>query len=277
MKALSSSILTVGTLKQRLLLGGALASAGLLLSASAWAADILTIQSQLSGTAGLTLDSGPVVTAIMSQPGTINGHTYSSWAVLAQDSTGSIDVFSSSASFGTYVPTVGDVITATGTYSPYHQIPELGTLTSISLVSQGSTLPSRPIANIGDLNLSLTIPQTLAAYPVEIDNVTMYTDSAATTPATGNFPNANTGYYIKDTSGNVMELYYWVTSYSCDGAMIGTPIPTGTFDVVGLLSQSGTFGVEITPYSFTMVPEPSTAALAGLGLLGLLMARRRRQ
>jgi hypothetical protein len=269
------TILTTGNLNKLALSSGAIASAVVLLGANAWAADIITIQGNPAGTAGLTLDSSPVVTTIISQPGTFGGHTYTSWAVLAQDSTGSIDLFSSSASFGTYVPTVGDVVTATGTYSPYHQIPELATLTAITLSSQGHTVPARPVATIGALNLSLTIPQSLAAYPVELDNVSIYSDAAATTPATGNFAAANTAFYIKDTGGNIMEMYFWYTSYSCDGAMVGNAIPTGPVDVVGLLSQSGTFGVEITPYSITAVPEPSSLALAALGLLGVLVARRR--
>lgn len=259
----------------RAFLASAIASAVISLGANALASDIATIQGQTSGTAGLTLDSNPIITAIMSQPGTFGGHTYSTWAVLAQDSTGSIDLFSSSASFGSYVPTVGDAITATGTWSPYHQIPELATLTSISLASSGNTVPARPITTIGTLNLSLTIPQNLAAYPVEIDNVSLFTDAAATIPASGNFAAANTPLYIKDGGGNIMELYFWYTSYACDGAMVGTPIPTGPVDVVGLLSQSGTFGVEITPLSLTQVPEPSTLALVGLGVAGLLIRRRR--
>ena len=276
MKTLKA-ILTSGDLKKRALSAGAIASALVLFGANTWAADILTIQGQVSGTAGLTLDSGPVITAIMSQPGTFGGHAYTSWAVLAQDSTGSIDLFSSTASFGTYVPTVGDVVTATGTFSPYHQIPELATLTSITLNSQGHTVPARPVTTVGFLNSSLTIPQNLAAYPVELDNVSIYTDATATTPATGNFTAANTAFYLKDTGGNIMEMYFWYTSYSCDGAMVGNAIPTGPVDVVGLLSQSGTFGVEITPYSITAVPEPSSLALAGLGVLGVLVARRRQQ
>lgn len=256
-------------------LAGAIASAVVSLGATALASDIVTIQGLTSGTTGVTLDSSPVITAIMSQPGTFGGHTYGSWAVLAQDSTGSIDLYSSSASFGTYVPTVGDAVNAAGTWSPYHQIPELASLTSISLVSSGNAVPARPITTIGALNMSLTIPQNLAAYPVEIDNVTLYTDPAATIPPSGNFLGANTAFYIRDGGGNIMELYFWYTSYACDGAMVGTPIPTGPVDVVGLLSQSGSFGVEITPYSLTQVPEPSMLALAGLGVAGFLIRRRR--
>jgi PEP-CTERM motif len=259
----------------KLFQAGAIAGAAIWLTGSAWASDIATIQSQPGGTTGLTVDSGPVVTAIMSQPGTFNGHVYGSWAVLAQDTTGSLDVYSSAASFGSYLPNVGDVITASGTYSPYHQIPELASLTSISATSTGHPVPASPIATVAGLNSSLTIPQNLAGYPVEIDNVTMYTDSAATIPATGSFPNANTGFYLKDSAGNIMELYFWVTSYSCDGQMVGGAIPSGPFNVVGLLSQSGSFGVEITPYSFTAVPEPSALALLGFGLLTCTVLRRR--
>jgi hypothetical protein len=260
----------------RAFLAGAIASAVVVLGANALASNIAYLETLGTATvAGQTLDSGPVITTIMSQPGTFGGHTYTTWAALAQDSTGSIDLFSSAASMGTYVPTVGDAVNAAGSWSPYHQIPELASLTSISLASSGNPVPASPVTTIGALNSSLTIPLSLAAYPVEIDNVSLYTDSAATIPVSGNFAAANTAFYVKDTGGNIMELYFWYTSYACDGAMVGTPIPTGPVDVVGLLSQTGTFGVEMTPYSLTPVPEPSTLVLAGLGLAGLLVSRRR--
>jgi hypothetical protein len=260
----------------RAFLASAIASAVVSLGANALASDIATLQA-LGTTAvpGVTLDSSPVITTIMSQPGTFGGHTYATWAVLAQDTTGSIDLFGALPAGSYTTPTVGDAINAAGNWSPYHQIPELGSLTSISLASSGNTVPPRPTTTIGALNLSLTVPQNLAAYPVEIDNVSLFTDTAATIPASGNFAAANTAFYIKDSGGSIMELYFWYTSYACDGAMVGTPIPTGPVDVVGLLSQSGTFGVEITPYSITSVPEPSTLALLGLGVAGFLVSRRR--
>jgi hypothetical protein len=263
-------------LKNRALLMTAIVGTALSFGVNALASNVATLEGLgTTVTAGVMLDSSPVITTILSQPGTFGGHTYTTWAVLAQDSTGSIDVFGAMPSGSYTTPTVGDAINAAGTWSPYHQIPELGTLTSISLASSGNAVPARPTTTIGYLNTSLTIPQNLAGYPVEIDNVSLYTDSAATTPVSGNFAGANTAFYMKDGGGNIMELYFWYTSYACDGAMVGTPIPTGLVDVVGLLSQSGTYGVEITPYSITQVPEPSTLALAALGVAGLLIRRRK--
>jgi hypothetical protein len=208
----------------------------------------------------------PVVTAIGSAPGTLDGYTYTSYAILAQDSTGSVDLY---GALSGYTPTVGDAVAATGLYSPYHQISEIGTITSISAISSGNPVPAPVSYTIPQLIASGTglLPENLSGYLVELDNVRLYANSAATTPVSGNFAtHANTALYAKDGSGNIMEVYVWASSYSVDGAMGGTAIPTGTVDITGIVSQSGTFAPEITPFSITSaVPEPSVMALLGIG------------
>jgi hypothetical protein len=256
---------------------GLIASALVLLGTGVFASNIVTIEGQASGSAA-TLDSAPVITFIGSQPGTFGGHTYTSWGIFAQDTTGAIDLFGALPAGTTEpTPTVGDAVNAAGTYSPFHQVPELATMTSLTQVSTGNPVPTPPVFTIPQLTNSLTIPQNAAGYVFQLQNVTIYTDSSATIPVSGNFTAANVAYYVKDISGNIMELYFWYTSYSTDGAMVGTPIPTGAVNITGFASQSGTFPVEMTPLAFSaVVPEPSTIALVGVGLAGLLALRRRR-
>jgi hypothetical protein len=275
MKALRT-IREVGNLKNHTLSAGAIAAALVLFGANAWADNIATIEGYPAATV-VTLNSSPVVTAILSAPGTLDGYTYTSYSFLAQDTSGSIDVFGSLSGLG-YTPTVGDAITVNGTFSPYHQIPEIGTVTAISASSSGNPLFGIPITTIplAIASGTGTLPQSLAGTLLTINNVTLYTDAAATTPVSGNFAtHANTALYMKDSGGNIMELYVWASSYSTCGALGGTPIPTGTVNVTGFLSQSGTFAPEMTPFSITQVPEPSTLALVGLGVVGLLIRRRK--
>jgi hypothetical protein len=78
-----------------------------------------------------------------------------------------------------------------------------------------------------------------------------------------------------DNTGS-MEFYYWASSYSSIAAWGGTAIPTGTLDVYGFLTQSGSYGPELTPLAIVQVPEPSTILLVGAALAGLLAIRRRR-
>ncbi|MGD0262823.1 MAG: PEP-CTERM sorting domain-containing protein [Verrucomicrobiota bacterium] len=271
-------------LKNRALLTTALAATALWFGANALASNIAALESLgTTTTSGVTLDSGPVVTAILSAPvGSLDGYNYTWNSFLVNDGTGSADIYGSMPTGSLYVPTVGDALTLSGTWSPYHQIPEIETLTSITLNSSGNPVPSPintsiSVASSGG-STSATIPLSLAGYLVEIDNVSLYANSGATTPVSGNFAtHANTGLYMKDSGGNIMELYVWASSYSVDGAMGGTAIPTGTVDVVGFLSQSSGFAAELTPMSITVVPEPSSLwLLGGFGLLAWHSIRRRR-
>jgi PKD repeat protein len=234
---------------------GVIASAVVLFGANATADNIATIEGYSTGTV-VSLDSSPVVTAIACQGGgyTVNGYTYNSWLIFVQDSTGSIGLYG--ALPGSYIPAVGDAVSAAGTYVPYHQIPEIGSLSNLTLVSTGNVLPTPPVFTIPQLTASTTIPESQAGYVLQLTNVTIYTDSAATIPASGNFPNSNTAFYVKDSSGNIMTMYFWVTFESVEGAMIGTPIPTGPVDITGNVEVYPGLPVEINPLAITAVPVP---------------------
>jgi hypothetical protein len=205
-----------------------------------------------------TLDNGAVVTAILSQPGTFNGKTYTSWSFMANDGTGSMVVYSTLAGLG-YTPTVGDAITATGTYSPYHQIPEMGTVTSILANSSGNVVPPPTVTTIPAINQS-TLPFSIAGYMLELDNVTI-------SGQTGTFgiTNSPAGAAITDGSGNSMTFYYWPTSYSTANVnLFGEAVPTGPVDMTGFVSVYGTTA-EFSPMTITPVPEPATLVLLAAG------------
>jgi len=194
-------------------------------------------------------------------------HTYTSWSFLANDGTGSIDIYGTLAGLN-YTPTLGDAITATGEYYPYHQLPELEYPTAISEVASHEPVAA-PVSTTIPLMNQTTVPPSIAGYLVTVSNVTI-------TGASGNFPAANTSYTISD-GANSMTMYYWYTSYSSDGALSGTPIPTGSVDITGFMSVYPTPapGVpEFTPISIVphaAAPEPGTLSLAATGLLGLAL------
>ncbi len=220
-------------------------------TSNALASSALDIFNTASGTV-VTYDNAsgayPIVSAILSQPGTVGTHTYTSWSFLAADSTGSIDMYGSLP--GAYTPQVGDGISLTGTYSPYHQIPEINAISAITQMSTGNALPATNAYSVADLTASTNISQNVAGHLIEVTNVTLYTDAGATMPVSGNFADGNTTLYAKDGNGNILEVYVWVTSYSTCAAFVGTPIPTGHVTVLGFVSQFSTFPVEMTPIQF---------------------------
>lgn len=101
---------------------------------------------------GTNADPSAVITYVLSAPGTVNGHTYTSWAFLVNDGTGSQEFFGKMPVSNTYTPTAGDIITATGLYSPFDGIPEIESLTAISKTGTGGTIPAPIVTSINDIN-----------------------------------------------------------------------------------------------------------------------------
>ena len=223
-----------------------------------------------SGTASCTINSNPVITAILSQPGTFNTKAYSAYSFLVSDGTGSADVYMTSTQVTTlgYTPTVGDAITPSGTWYPYHQIPELETLTAITQVSTGNAVAAPAVSTIPTLNVA-TLPYNVAGYEFTLDDVTIGGIS-------GTFGIANLTGTITDADSNSMTLYYWPTSYAASNInLYGQAIPTGPVDITGFVSvyPGPPASIEFTPISITpyATPEPGTVVMLGAGLAAAIM------
>lgn len=276
--------------------------AGALLSINAVASDANDIETGAANVA-VTYDnyyngSYPVVSAILSQPGTFGGHAYTGWSFLATDATGSIDIFASSATLNAvapgYSPSLGDALSISGAYQPFDQIPEIdsttagkgGALTSVALQSQGNAVPGPVPVTIGQINVQ-TLPFNVAGYLLQLNNVTIGGNSgpyATTFPTYSQVTGAPSGptvetYTVSD-GVNTMTLFDWVTSYSVDGAMGGNAVPTGPVNMTGFVDVFGsgsTASAEFIPMSITAaVPEPSVMNLCGAGsVLAYVIARLR--
>src|SRR5579862_7471228 len=111
-------------LTKGLILPAAVVGAVFGLAVSAMADYIADIQA--NNTTGQTVEidntvGTPVVTALLSTPGTVHGRTYSNWAFYVNDGTGGMDVFVNSATLAAvapgYTPHLGDGLDIKGNYT----------------------------------------------------------------------------------------------------------------------------------------------------------------
>jgi hypothetical protein len=265
---------------------------------TAHAASASQIQLQATGSSAAYDGNGsyPIITTILSAPGTGDGYTYNNWSYLAQDPTGSMDMFySSSLTTGTawtglggtsgYIPHVGDQISVVGNYSPFNGIPEIANSTANPIaVTFGSAsnpfyTPSPALTTISTINVGTNAnglnASGLAGTYLQLNNVLI-------SGAGANWAvHANVTGTITDGTGS-MTMFLWASSYSTAGAIAagGGPVPTGPVNMTGFVddfysSSSNTTTAEFVPTSITVVPEPATMGLCGLGsVLAFLCYRR---
>lgn len=241
--------------------------------------DAAQIEAGGSGTVTYDNASGayPIVTAVLTAPGSLDGYTYKNYSFLAADSSGSLDMFYSSTA-SSYAPAVGDAVSVSGSYAPYEGLPEISTPSiSISKISSGNVSPGATLVTIPQVNVTALSSQSLVNYPgtlVQIDNVTLGNAGSVWTS------HANVTTTISD-GANSMVLYDWASSYSVDGALGGTVAPTGLVDVTGFVDfYASASEAEFIPVSITAVPEPVTMSFLGGGLAlvaGLSCSRSRKQ
>jgi hypothetical protein len=268
-----------------------------LTGATAWADTAAGIQTYATNSAvaydGVAGGNGgggpyPIVTAVLSVPGTVDGYTYNNWAYLAADPTGSLDMFyASSLTTGSiwtglggtpgYAPAVGDQISVVGNYSPFDGIPEVansaGNPIAVTLGSQGNSpyyaspvLTTIPTINVGTnihgINGAVQNGRGLAGAYLQLNNVTI--------GATGNWPTHATMSTTISDGANSMIMFFWASSYSTIAALGGTAIPQGPVDMTGFVddfyatSLGGSYA-EFVPITITAVPEPAAMGLCGLG------------
>jgi hypothetical protein len=253
---------------------------------TAFADDAANIEA--GGTGPVTYDnysgSYPVISMILSQPGVVGTHTYTSWAFFANDGTGSLDIFATKTALTTlgYTPTVGDGIAVSGTYSPFDQIPEVETITAISGgQAPAAALPTPTVVTIPTVNVPVLPLPSIGGQLLQLNNVTI----GGTGGVGGLFPTyaqattATETFTVSDGTHS-MTLFDWVTSYSTDGLMGGTAVPTGPVNIEGFVDVFGTgtaASAEFIPMIITPVatPEPSVLSLLGVaGSVGLVYSRR---
>jgi len=280
-------------MRKSVLIAGVMVSAVVLSGVKTYADDAFDIESFSSvnqyvtydNTGGYDANGYPVITAVASMPGTFGGHTYTGWSVLAQDTTGSLDLFVSAFTLtnmthNSSVLAAGDGLSAGGQWGPFDQIPELSFSTVpasnnyLNVTSTGNALPTAPVFTVNQV--TNPIAQNEAGYYLELQNVTI---SGSTGSYMSTFPMetaaniSNETYTVTDNTGS-MTMFDWTTSYSVCGALGGTAVPTGPVDIYGFVDAFGT-SPEFVP--LLIVPEPSTLMLAGMGLIGGVLAMRRRR
>jgi len=210
-------------------------TAFLLIKTSSSFSQTISIDSARSLTAGFTANQtgGTVTVAGIAT----NGQEFGNLRYM-QDGTGGI------SAYGALVATVnkGDSILVTGTLSNYNSLIEIE-VTSVTIVSTGNPLPAPIVFSASEI--SSAFAEAYESQLVQVNGVTSITSAkgAAVTTFAG-----NTGY---DIDGVYAEEVYIKNGSTGANGIVGASVPTGTFDVIGIMSQYSSTntatGYELTP------------------------------
>ena len=208
---------------------------------------------------------------------------------LVDDGTGAMNVYSANPPGNTYTPTVGDVVSVTGEYAPFHQEAELADLTAITKIGTAQ-LPANYVVTgsaattwpTGQANWALAAPYTIPgiindiAYNtqsntssgtagtvepndiggrlIQIDNVSITGQAPPATFGTTNSP----GTALVTDGTNSMTVYYWPTSYAtANHNLASMTVPTGLVNLTGYMSTYGNSNVpEFDVMTVTASPGP---------------------
>ncbi len=199
---------------------------------------------------------------------------------LIQDTTGATEVFSGLNT--SYTPVVGDSISITAPFTTYKGLYEFKPSATAGEPVGGThnnALPAPSVFTIANTEPGQAVGQDLQATLGTLSSVT-FTGANAT----GTF-GSNMSYSVTDgVTPGTTTIFIGSTS-----PFLNTAIPTGPVSISGYLSQYDSTlaanatsfnGYELIPTSFAApaaAPEPSgiVAILIGMGLLGLVAARRR--
>jgi hypothetical protein len=181
---------------------------------------------------------------------------------------------------------VGEGVNVDAQYDPFDGIAELAFSTSatkgnyLAVTSTGNTLPAVPVVTIPGLESATSNGTTELATPsitgqyLQLQNVTISGTGAFATvfPTFGQANTTTETYSITDSLSNTMELFDWVTSYSNDGALGGTPVPTGPVDIYGFYDSFN----EFVPSVIVPVPEPASMGVLAISAAMLLRRKARK-
>jgi len=157
-----------------------------------------------------------------------------------------------------------------------------GSASAASITIQGSTSPG---VNTYDIVLSFTTGELVAGVAVAVDSTGLYTGNFTETfPGGFSIPLPGPGPITPGSTGIVSS---W--GASSFGPQTGGTFTIGTVEITvgagqfvnpiftladGVVTQGSGF-VPTTLTGVTVIPEPTTASLLGLGILGLVVAGRR--